>query len=78
MFLIFQQVIAKLRLKLRVLEVNSISLPGCSTPSPAPMLFLMPCTSHHGVRIKDGLRGEGKAWGWVFRRPYSPGTWLYP
>lgn len=42
MFLIFQQAIAKLRLKLRILEVNSCLLPRRSTPSPAPTLFLTP------------------------------------
>lgn len=65
MFLMFQQAIAKLRLKLRVLEVNNSSLAGRSTP--APTLFLMLCTSCLGVKIKDGLRNEGTAWEWVFR-----------
>lgn len=71
MILMFQQAIAKLRLKLRVLEVNNSSLAGRSTP--APTLSLVPCTSYLGVKIKDGLRNEGTAWEWVFRGPYSPG-----
>ena len=65
MILMFQQAIAKLRLKLRVLEVNNSSLPGRSTPTPT--LCLMPCSSYLGVKIKDGLRNEGTAWEWVFR-----------
>lgn len=52
MILMFQQAIAKLRLKLRALEVNNNSLPGRSTS--APMLFLMPCLSYLRVKIKDG------------------------
>lgn len=71
MILMFQQAIAKLRLKLRALEVNNNSLPGRSTS--APMLFLMPCLSYLRVKIKDGLRNEGTAWEWVFRGPDSPG-----
>lgn len=60
MFLIFQQAVAKLRLKLRALEVNNSSLPWPPTPAPAPApkrscLFLTTDTSSCRVRSEGGL-----------------------